>query len=360
MNIKLKETKDQVELIRAMGSKDPAVYRPAQETFAALLGNVVQKVLQQVGTASLLYKDIPFDENSDASFPLDLYAGLGVDTVKVWSQTFAGGLASSHVAGMQELKFATYPLDSAVDVNKKYARQARLDVVSQAINRMAQELLVKQERNAWIVALKALAEASTNATSHVIAATTAGIFQLDDLNRLLTRARRISASWANGTTSDNGTAISDILVSPEVKEDIRSFAYQPMNTRAVPNTDESTAVPLPDSVREGIFRAAGAQELYGVGITELQELGVNQKYNILFDNFYTSTFDPTTTELIFAVDLSKGSLLRPVARNVDSGAQITAAPDDQYVARQDKMGFYTTMEEGRMCWDARALLGITV
>ena len=81
-------------------------------------------------------------------------------------------MPSSHVEGMSELKIATYRLDSAVSFNKRYARKARLDVVSKAVERMAQEVLVKQERNAWAVIMKGLAEASTDvdgtAYQHVV------------------------------------------------------------------------------------------------------------------------------------------------------------------------------------------------
>ena len=74
----------------------------------------------------------------------------------------AGGLpTSTDVAAIQELKIGTYRLDSAVSFMKRYARRARLDVVSKGIERMAQEVLVKQERNAWAVVLRALAEASS-------------------------------------------------------------------------------------------------------------------------------------------------------------------------------------------------------
>ena len=57
-------------------------------------------------------------------------------------------------AGNAELKIATYKLDSAVSFLKKYARKSRLDVVSKGIERMANEILVKQDRNAWAVILE--------------------------------------------------------------------------------------------------------------------------------------------------------------------------------------------------------------
>lgn len=60
------------------------------------------------------------------------------------------------------------------------------------------------------------------------------------------------------------------------------------------------------------------------------------------------------------MDASKEALIRPVARNSESGSTFTAIADDQYTQRQDKAGFYGSIEEGRACIDARALAGITV
>ena len=66
------------------------------------------------------------------------------------------------------MKIATFRLDSAVSMGKRYARKARLDVVSKAVERMANEILVKQDRNAWAVVLKALAEAETGGNKHLL------------------------------------------------------------------------------------------------------------------------------------------------------------------------------------------------
>ena len=138
MRLKLKNTPEQVELIKAMGSKNQLVAREASEAFAAFLGPVIQKVLQQAATAGAIYTDAPFNQDEGASYPLDLYYNETNDGyVSVWSQNVAGGLPTSQdVSAIQELKIATYRLDAAVSITKKYARQARLDVVSKLIERM--------------------------------------------------------------------------------------------------------------------------------------------------------------------------------------------------------------------------------
>jgi len=133
MEIKLKNTPEQIELIKAMGSKNPTTAREATEAVAAFLGPVIREVLMTAGTVSKIYRDVAFDEDSDPSIPLDLFYNEFAGYVTVWAQNMAGGMPSSQVEGVKELKFGTYRIDSAVSFNKKYARKSRLDVISKAI-----------------------------------------------------------------------------------------------------------------------------------------------------------------------------------------------------------------------------------
>jgi len=363
MKIKLKNTPEQVELVKAMGSRDASVAREASEAFAAFIGPVVSKVLMAAGTASTIYSDAPYDEDDNPSLPLDLWHDAGQDYVTVWSQGVAGGLPSSSVEGFNELKVSTYRLDSAVSFLKRYARRGRLDVVSKAVERMSNEVLVKQERNAWAVVLKALAEARTNGLTgglinkgHIIGANTPGSFTLSDLNNLMTLVKRINTSYAGTSTSDS-YGLTDLFVSPEIKADIRAFAYQPFTTSSSPTEGTN----LPDSIREEIYRNAGAESIYGVTIHELVELGVNAKYNALFDAFKGDyTFSSNSNELAIGLDLSKEAFIRPVARQAESGGTFTVLPDDQFVSRSEKTGFYGSLEEGRVCIDGRAIVGIKI
>lgn len=369
MKIKLKNTPDQIELIKAMGSKDRSVALEAQTAFAAFLGDVIQVVLAQAGLAPLIYTDLPFDPDDTPSFPLDLYYDQDVDYIQVWSQSIAGGLPSSTVEGNKEMKISTYELDSAVNFLGKYARKSRLDVVAKAISRLSQEVLVKQERNAWAVAIRALAEAVTKGTKHVISATTPNIFQVNDLNKLLTLAKRVNTSFAGGTPEAMfSQGATDLFISPEIKEQVRSFAYQPMNTRTVDGTagtpaGSSTALGLPDSIREEVFRNAGNQEIYGVTLHEMLELGDAQKYNALFSTFNTVnsySFTAATDQIVIGVDVAREALKRAIATDPETNSSFTTQPDDQFIARQDKVGFYGSLCEGRVCIDSRALLGVIV
>ena len=358
MKLKLKNTPEQVELIKAMASRDGNVAREATEAFAAFIGQVVSKVLMQAGTASAVYSDLPYNEDDSPSIPLDLFSNENSEGyTTVWSQNVAGGLPSSVVEGFSELKVSTYRLDSAVSFLKRYARRGRLDVVSKAVERMTNEVLVKQERNAWAVVLKALAEASTNGADHLVElGSTSGKFTLGGLNSLLTLVKRINTSYAGGSTVDT-YGMTDLFISPEVKEDIRSFAYNQVTNQ---NTD------LPAGVREEIYRGGGQQEIYGIALHELVELGQGRKYNTLFDVLLAAggnsaiSFNPASDgdEILVGADLSKDAFVRPVAQNSETSSTFTALPDDQFVSRSEKIGFYGSLEEGRVCLDARAIAGI--
>jgi hypothetical protein len=354
MKLKLKNTPEQVELVKAMGSRDATVAREAQEAFAAFIGPVVNKVLLEAATSSAVYTDLPYDEDDSPSIPLDLFQGEGEGLVSVWSQNVAGGLPTSTVEGLSELKVSTYRLDSAVSFLRRYARRARLDVASKAVERMANEVLVKQERNAWAVVLKALAD-SGNTTA---VGSSGETFSLSKLNTLVKNVKRLNKSYANGTTT-SAYGLTDIFVSPETMSDIRAFAYNPVGGTISSSSTVTPVTDLPAGVREEIYRGGGAQEIYGITIHELVELGPDQKYTKLFNEFYGASF-ADSDDLVVGLDLTKDAFVRPVARNSESGGTFTAMPDDQFVARSEKIGFYGSLEEGRVCIDSRAIAGIAL
>jgi len=53
-------------------------------------------------------------------------------------------------------------------------------------------------------------------------------------------------------------------------------------------------------------------------------------------------------------------LIRAVATDAESGSEFTLAADDQYSVRQQKIGYYGSLEEGRMVIDNRVLTGIII
>jgi len=391
MKITLQNTPEQAELIKAMASKNRDVAYEAQTALAEFIGPVLAEVVNTAPTVSNMFTSLQFNSDESPSIPLDLYHDItDEDYIQVWSQSVPGGLPTNQVAPSQsELKFTTYTLDSALSFDKRYASRSRLDVVSKTFTRMAQEILLKQEKTSASMIMTALAKASTNSATdkenHVMRSAQKGRFLLSDLNKLFTKAKRINTSWTGGTPADRrGRGITDLLVSPEIVEEIRGLAYNPINTVSANGgklVDSSDGIAGTDTMRDAIFNSAGIPEFYGVSIQEYNEMGVGQKWNDVFklaagdieyDGHYAVTDaarkfgrnadDDTNVseQILVGVDLSRESMIRAVATDSESGEEFSLVSDDQFVTRQSKIGYYGSLEEGRMIIDDRVLLGLIV
>ena len=391
MEIKIERTPEQVELVKAMASKNRDVAYEAQAALGDFIGPVLAEVVNQAPTVSNLFTSLQFNSEDNASIPLDLYHDItDEDYVQIWSQNSPGGLPTNHVAPVQqEMKFTTYRLDSAVSFDKRFASRSRMDVVSKTFTRIAQEILLKQEKTSAVMILTALAaakskgkDANGNDTDlkHVFRSHTADRFLLADLNKLFTLAKRINTAWTGGTPADRrGRGVTDLIVSPEIVEELRGLAYNPINTKgtgaggATKNDIAGT-----DSLRDSVFNTAGIPEFYGVSIMEINEMGIGQKWNELFetvaganldgllghgdspDQNEKGDFDASKEEILLGVDLSRESMLRAVAVDAESGSEFDLVVDDQWVSRSQKIGYYGALEEGRIILDDRVLTGIIV
>jgi len=376
MKITLKRTDEQVELVKAMASKNRDVAYEAQVALAEFIGPVLAKVINQAPTLSNLFSNFSFSADESPSIPMDLYYDItDEDYVTVWSQAVPGGLPTNTVTPIGgEMKFTTYRLDSAVDFDKRYAQRSRMDVVSKSFTRVAQEVLLKQERNSASLILGALSEASTKGRNHVIQAGNAGRLILDDFNKLLTLGKRINTAWTGGTPEGGigGRGVTDLIVSPEIVQGLREMAYNPINTRGKVGTAAEAAIPATDSMRENIYNNGGIPEFYGISIMELQEMGKGQRFNKLYEalsagqvngiaqSSSSSAFADANDELVIGLDKRVESMLRAVATDSETGSEFSLVADDQYTVRQSKIGYYGSLEEGRMILDNRALFGIVV
>ncbi len=362
MKITIKRTEDQLALVRAMGSNNREEAYEAQAAVAELLGPVVTEVINNAVTVGNLFTTLTYQADDNPSLPLDLFHDVtDEDYVQVYSQQVAGGLPYNQVfPAHNELKFSTYTLDSALAFDRKYAKKARVDVVSKTFTRMAQEVMLKQERTAFNVLATALVggdSISATAGDHIIAAAGSNLV-LDDFNNLITKSKRINSSFVGGTPVGGSKAgVTDLLVSPEVVEDIRAMAYNPVNTRQA--TSGTTSMAAPEELRSQLYSAAGLPSFYGINIIEILEMGSGQRFNKIFDAVKGSvSFTEGSEQILIGVDRSRDALLRPVVLDEGSTGELNVLVDDQFSVRQNKIGYYGKVEEGRVCIDDRALCGI--
>jgi hypothetical protein len=379
--ISIKPNTEAAKLITQLGSKNKNESLAAQEAFAAFIGPVIQMVVDQAPVISNLYTTETFLEGTAPSLPLDVYYDIkDRNFINVVTQSIAGGLATSEVKGIDEMFVNVYELDSAISMPKKYAREARLNVVAASMTRMAQEILVKQEINSASILLKAAADARYDSTGNgsldtpqIIRSATANYFSLDEFNRLITLLARARPSWAGGGTPVDGNPVTHLVLSPEMIEQIRSIAYQPVNTRnGATTTSGASSIAAPESIRAEFFKTAGIPSFFGVELVQAWEYGVGRKYNTLFKKYIGSTtfqgygggsataFDSATEEVVTALALNNNvSLVRLVEQDAGGGT-VAVLPDDQFMLRSDKVGFFSKVREGRVILDQRNIGSLVV
>jgi hypothetical protein len=379
MKITIKRTEDHLALIKQMGSNNREEAYEAQAAVASLMGPVISEVINNAPSISNLFTTMTFGADDNPSIPLDIFHDVtDEDFIQVYSQQVAGGLPYSQVfPAHNELKFSTYSLDSALAFDKKYAKKARLDVVAKTFTRMAQEILLKQERTAFNVLATALIKGDSTSGAkgdHIIGSTGESKFTLDDFNRLITKSKRINASFSAGTpVTGTKVGLTDLLVSPEMVQELRSMAYQPVNTRSgAVASSGATSIAAPEDLRAQLYSAAGLPSFYGINIIEILELGIGQRFNTIFNTIVglesatvigggnSGTFSASDDEILIGIDRSRESLIRPVVLDEGTSDQLAIMVDDQFSVRQNKVGYYGKLEEGRICINDKALMGLVV
>ena len=147
-----------------------------------------------------------------------------------------------------------------------------------------------------------------------------------------------------------------------------------MNTKAatgITPTAATTAIPATDAVRNEVWKSSGITEFFGINIQEVLELGVGKRYNDVFDTVAgttdylnngstsaSSVFNGAAEQIIVGLDRTRDALVRAIAVDSETGSEFNLVADDQFSIRQQRIGYYGSLEEGRMVLDNRALVGL--
>ena len=377
MKLKLEKTPEQSEMLKAMASKDYETRVQAGEAFAALVGPVIAEVMAQAPILANFYTTQQYDMGTVPMLPVDTYFDVtDVDFLTVWSQTAAGGLGTNEsIPNVGEMPIKTYKLNSAHSFDVKYARNPRLglDIMAKTLTRLMQEILYKQENFSVGPLMAALAAASTNGRKHVQRTVSSGRLVPADFNKLLTLGARLNTSWLGGTPVGGSRDISDLMMSPESMEELRAMAYNPINTKEAPYSSATKdSIAAPESIREQLFNAGDIPSFMGKTLHVFNEFGKGRRFNTVFDVAAGSTqyaqddgstgaavFDGDNSEIIVGLDRGRDPLIRLVATDSETGSEFVTELDDQFYARrQSKIGFYGSMEEGRLILDPRPIVGL--
>lgn len=343
----------------------------AREAFAAFITQPILQVIESSPVIGNLFTTSTYDYGTPASIPLDsLFDIKQADFLKVWSQSRPGGLASSQNMDVSELMVSTYALASAINFPLNYIRAARVDVVANYLQRAVQEFLYKQEANSFSV-LGAVAAQGTYTTPlatpyQVLRSQTQGTVLPQDVSRLVTLMSRVNSSWVGGTPAGAGRSITTLVGSPEFMEQIRNMAFQALNTN---NTNG--ALGGPEKFREDIYTSVGNPSIYGMELVNVYDMGVGQKYNIVFSNYAgsnaypaygqaagTAVFSPGSEQVTLGIDKRQDFLARLVETNPDDGSTLEVLSDNQWSNRSETIGYSLKIREGRVALDSRNVVSL--
>ena len=347
MKVVIQATPEQLDLLRKTGDRNRSQAFPAMEAFAAVLAPVVQVVLDKMSTVRGIYSVKNLGEFDVAEFPLDVYFNEQDGEIMIHLQNRPGGTPSSFLSDIQTVVVQTAPYMAEVSWQNKFARSARMDVIAQYVHRLAQVMLRKEELNGWAVLLKAVATSA----GHVVGSTTTdGVFHLDLLNQLLTKAKRLNTSIDGGTAVAAPQGITDVYLSVEAMGDVRSFSYNPVNVRGATGAAVGgDVVTLPEDTRRSIIAGGGIPSLLGLTLHEMNELGCGQSYNKLMKSFYSGSFTEATQECVIGLDNSRDSNVMPVVGGL-------VVQNDVFTQRGDRSGVIASQNMGFAVLDTRAIV----
>ncbi len=379
LKVETKNTPEMVALAQKLGSKNKTESLAAAEVVASVTAEPLQQVIQNAPVFSNQFTPQSYGPGDRPVAVLsDLWDVKEPGYMLTYSATQGGGLNTNEMTGENEVHVNVIAIDGGASLRKKYLRNQspRLETISTALARIAQEVLVKENLLATQTLMGALAAAridgnasNTAATNlQIIRSATAGVFDMDAFNAILTKYRRIVSSWVGGTPVGVNAKITDLFGSPEWMNQIRSIAYEPQNTRiGVVDTQGATALAAPESVRDRIFNSAGLPELFNVNLHEYNELGVGQTYNNVFANYATGTygtfsgasgavFNSATEQVVIGLNMDWQNLISLSEAEV-GGSTWSLSADDQFPNRSDLVGFYGQESKGYVSVDNRGFAG---
>jgi len=330
-----KRTPEMDNVLRLSGSNDYEVACANQRELAKALTTPLRQGVMRGDIIEGIFETVDFAPGAAVEFPLDFLApGTEKDFV-AYTIPNVGRIPERHVEG-DYVMVPTYDVGSSIDWNLKYARDARWDIVGRAMQVLEAGFVRKANNDGWHTLIAA--GVGRNLVIYDEAAT-AGLFTKRLVALMKTQMRR---NAGGNSTSLNQGKLTDLYLSPEGLEDIRSWDLSQI--------DEFT--------RREIFLAGGTgpdgeialPTIFGVRLHDIDELGVGQEYQNYFSAVLGGTLPSDKKELVIGLDLrSSDSFVMPLRERV----QIF---EDPTFHRQRRAGMYGWGEHGFAVLDSRRVL----
>lgn len=331
-------TNEMKQLLRNTVDSNPAVSLPAKQHLAAAIADSVplnKGVLRGDNLAGIFSMDV-FDPGIQIEYPLDFISPGNEDDFVAYTLPNTGRIPEFHIEG-DFVTINTFDVGASIDWSRKYARDARWDIVSRAMQALEAVLMIKRNDDGWHVLQQAAVDRGLIVTD---TAATAGLFT----KRLVSLGKTLLRRNAGGNASSMGQGrLTHIAISPESLEDIRSWDISQVD----------------DVTRREIFLAGEGEmsltKIFGVTLIDLDELGVGQRYEDYITNTAGGTHTNSKVEWAIGLDLmNRDSFIMPY-RNQPNG-KLVEVNEDVTLLRQNRAGYFTRTEYGVGCLDNRRVI----
>jgi hypothetical protein len=333
MAIKNRPTDEMKAMLRSCASFDEKVAAAALAELAQALTLPLQQGVLKGDITFDIFEETKFEPGTSVEYPLDfLSPGTEKDFI-AFTIPNHGSLPTRHVEG-DYVMVPTYDVGNVISANLKYARDARWDVVGRMMQVLEAGFIRKNNADAWHTLL-----ASAKNRNLVIYddAATAGLFTKRLISLMKTSMRR---NAGGNSTSTNKGKLTDLYMSPEALEDIRSWDLSQID----------------DVTRREIFLNSGddgvpvISTVFGVRIHDIDEFGVNQEFQNYFTDTLGGSLGSDKVELVIGLDLlNRDSFVRPVRQEME-------VFEDLSLHKTRRFGLYSWAEGGWGVLSSRRVL----
>jgi hypothetical protein len=322
-----------IALLRKSGDNDINVATAAQREFAKALELPLRKGVLVGNILGDIFESIPVEPGASTEYPLDLISP-GLEGEHVAYTNPGHGRIPERSVESDYVMIPTYAITSSIDYLLRYAREARWDIASRAMQAMEAGFVKKMNDDGW----QTILAAGTDRNILVYDGdATAGMFSKRLVSLMQTVMRR---NGGGNTGSANRGRLTDLYVSPEALEDVRNWGLDQI--------DEVTRREIYTASEGG----APITRIFGVNLHDLDELGEGQQYQ----TFFTATdglngaVQTSDTELIVGIDQSTNdSFVMPQK-------QALQVFEDPALHRQQRAGYYGWAELGFGVLDNRRVI----
>lgn len=325
------EQEKYVQLLRDSGNSDRTIAVTAQKALAGALTVPLREGILVGDIVSEIFTETVFDPASRIEYPIDFYRPDNAGEYRAYTVPNQGSIPSRLVEG-DYITVPTYDIGSGIDFLIRYAKEARWDIVSRALEVLEAGFVKKKNDDGWHTLLTAgydrnIIVNDTNAA--------AGQFTKRLISLLKLVMRR---NGGGNTASINRAKLTHLMISPESMEDIRNWTLDQVD----------------DFTRREIFVSEedGYSKIYGVNIVPLDEFGEGQEYEDYYQNTIGGSLVAGDLELVVGLDLSKNdSFVSPIREPLQ-------VFEDDTVHRQRKVSFYSIESRGYAVLNSlRVILG---